>query len=153
MALCNVKECWLLFMKEVCTVDRVEYGMWNPSAWMQSLDPPLNMYVTLPGVPPNFMQQESMCQKFGQDIAGHVVSPHTFWTVSWTTWRLALASSSDDSRPHSWCRHLTPELSCLLEHLHITSPCGLGSSRHGGWSMHKCPQIKSQAETACFFFF
>ena len=78
VALCNAKECWLLFMKEVCIVDREEYGMWNQSAWMQSLDPPLNMYVTLPGVPPNFMQQESMCQKFGQDIAGHVVSPHTF---------------------------------------------------------------------------
>ena len=44
------------------------------------------MYVTLPGVstvivaqkvPPNFMQQESICQKFGQDIAGHAVSSHT----------------------------------------------------------------------------
>lgn len=86
MALCNAKECWLLFMKEVYIVDRVEYGMWNESAWIQSLDPPLNMYGTLPGVstvivaqsvPPNFMQQESMCQKFGQDIAGHVVSSHT----------------------------------------------------------------------------
>ena len=45
-----MKEFWLLFVKEVCIVDREECGVWNQPAWMQSLDPPLNTFVTLPGV-------------------------------------------------------------------------------------------------------